>query len=71
MSLSCAVSLQDLADSLRSSSPIYLLSDCGSPGWAFVLFITWNVLSMCAFSWDPLALPSSIDNFSPQTSSST
>ncbi|CAG8690947.1 18676_t:CDS:10, partial [Dentiscutata erythropus] len=26
--------------------PNYLLSDCGSPAWAYFLFISWNVLSM-------------------------
>ncbi|CAG8639396.1 14659_t:CDS:10, partial [Cetraspora pellucida] len=26
--------------------PNYLLSDCGSPPWAYFLFISWNVLSM-------------------------
>lgn len=30
-------------------------SDCGSVGWAFTLFIAWNLLSMvCAF---PNSLP--------------
>lgn len=24
----------------------YLLSDCGSVGWAYTLFIAWNILSM-------------------------
>ncbi|PWN49893.1 hypothetical protein IE53DRAFT_331270, partial [Violaceomyces palustris] len=27
----------------------YLMSDCGSEGWAFFLFITWNVISMYIF----------------------
>lgn len=30
-----------------TSNDNYLLSDCGSAGWAYALFITWNVLSMC------------------------
>lgn len=33
-----------------TSSPNYLFDDCGSAGWAYALFITWNVLSMCASS---------------------
>lgn len=27
----------------------YLHSDCGSQGWAFALFISWNVISMYIF----------------------
>ncbi|GAA5835858.1 hypothetical protein JCM9279_002122 [Rhodotorula babjevae] len=32
-----------------TSSPNYLFDDCGSAGWAYALFITWNVLSMYLF----------------------
>lgn len=32
---------------LCTSSYSYLFSDCGSSAWAYALFITWNVLSMC------------------------
>ncbi|GAA6002347.1 calcium channel protein CCH1 [Rhodotorula paludigena] len=32
-----------------TASSAYLFSDCGSSGWAYVLFITWNVLSMYLF----------------------
>ncbi|KPV76292.1 uncharacterized protein RHOBADRAFT_52318 [Rhodotorula graminis WP1] len=32
-----------------TSSPFYLFDDCGSAGWAYALFITWNVLSMYLF----------------------
>lgn len=28
------------------SSPSFLFEDCGSAGWAFALFISWNVISM-------------------------
>jgi len=38
-----------VADPLCSDSTNFLLSDCGSPSWAFVLFVTWNVLSMYIF----------------------
>ncbi|GEM06733.1 calcium channel subunit Cch1 [Rhodotorula toruloides] len=44
------------------SSPSYLLTDCGSPGWAYVLFITWNVLSMYLFV--NLILAAVVDGFS-------
>jgi voltage-dependent calcium channel len=27
----------------------YLFSDCGSPGWAYFLFISWNIVSMYVF----------------------
>ncbi|BGP38716.1 calcium channel protein [Rhodotorula kratochvilovae] len=30
-----------------TASSNYLFDDCGSSGWAYALFITWNVLSMC------------------------
>ncbi|GAA6051051.1 Calcium-channel protein CCH1 [Rhodotorula toruloides] len=43
-------------------SPSYLLTDCGSPGWAYVLFITWNVLSMYLFV--NLILAAVVDGFS-------
>lgn len=29
-----------------TDSDNYLYSDCGSVGWAYVLFIFWNLLSM-------------------------
>lgn len=29
-----------------TESDNYLYSDCGSVGWAYVLFIFWNLLSM-------------------------
>lgn len=32
-----------------NSSPSDSDSDCGSPGWAYLLFITWNILSMYIF----------------------
>ncbi|GAA6055172.1 hypothetical protein JCM3770_002218 [Rhodotorula araucariae] len=32
-----------------TASANYLFDDCGSPGWAYALFITWNVLSMYLF----------------------
>jgi hypothetical protein len=38
---------------LCTHSDNFLLSDCGSSAWAFALFITWNVLSMCTCSPRP------------------
>lgn len=38
-----------IAEPLCSPSQSYLFSDCGSPPYAFVLFITWNVISMYIF----------------------
>jgi hypothetical protein len=38
-----------LAAPLCSPSESYLFDDCGSPAWAFVLFIGWNMLSMYIF----------------------
>ena len=32
-----------------SPSNSYLFTDCGSPAYAFVLFISWNVISMYIF----------------------
>ncbi|CAG8569817.1 3141_t:CDS:10 [Ambispora leptoticha] len=40
----------------------FLNSDCGSRAWAYVLFITWNVLSMYIFS--SMFIVVVIDNFS-------
>ncbi|CEQ42955.1 SPOSA6832_04831 [Sporobolomyces salmonicolor] len=45
-----------------TQSPNYLFSDCGSSGWAYALFITWNVLSMYLFT--NLILGAVIENFS-------
>lgn len=36
-----------------TDSPNFLFTDCGSPGWAFSLFISWNVLSMYIFVNSP------------------
>jgi hypothetical protein len=35
---------------LCSPSPNFLFSDCGSPAWAFVMFISWNIVSMYIFA---------------------
>ncbi|KAL8283193.1 hypothetical protein RQP46_005971 [Phenoliferia psychrophenolica] len=40
----------------------FLLSDCGSAGWAYALFSTWNVLSMYLMS--NLILGAVVENFS-------
>lgn len=32
------------------SDPDYLKNDCGSPVWAYGLFISWNILSMYIFT---------------------
>ncbi|KAM0754891.1 hypothetical protein T439DRAFT_283840 [Meredithblackwellia eburnea MCA 4105] len=45
-----------------TASPNYLLSDCGSSGWSFALFISWNVLSMYLIT--NLILGAVIENFS-------
>ena len=38
-----------VADPLCSLSDSYLFSDCGSPAYAFTIFITWNIISMYIF----------------------
>ena len=40
----------------------YLDNDCGSPAWAYFLFISWNVLSMYIFT--NMFIVVVIDNFS-------
>jgi voltage-dependent calcium channel len=32
------------------SDPDFFKNDCGSPAWAYGLFISWNILSMYIFS---------------------
>lgn len=40
-----------------NSSPEDPDSDCGSPGWAYFLFIAWNVLSMVShYPWSKYTL---------------
>ncbi|UZJ57456.1 hypothetical protein CBS101457_006776 [Exobasidium rhododendri] len=38
-----------LSPPLCTSAVSYLDTDCGSPGWAYFLFIGWNVISMYIF----------------------
>ena len=32
------------------SDPDFFKDDCGSPAWAYGLFISWNILSMYIFA---------------------
>jgi hypothetical protein len=35
---------------LCTDSPSFLFTDCGSPAWAFIMFLSWNVISMYIFA---------------------
>ena len=32
------------------SDPNFFKNDCGSPAWAYGLFVSWNILSMYIFA---------------------
>ncbi|GAA95757.1 uncharacterized protein L969DRAFT_15676 [Mixia osmundae IAM 14324] len=45
-----------------TSSSNYLFNDCGSPAWSYILFISWNIISMYLFQ--ALFVAAVVDNFS-------
>lgn len=39
-----------------TQSPNFLLSDCGSSAFAYTLFVSWNILSQCKFTFSLLSI---------------